>query len=51
MAKKPKGKFAIPPKKATQRVAKGNLSPMQANKIKHQADAVLGKNDSKYHNC
>lgn len=30
-------------------VAKGKLSPEQAAKIKHKADAVLGHNDSKYH--
>jgi hypothetical protein len=33
------------------RVAKGKLSPVQANKIKHKADAVLGKHDATYHNC
>jgi hypothetical protein len=32
-------------------LAKGKLSPEQASKIKHKADAVLGKNDCKYHNC
>jgi hypothetical protein len=32
-------------------VAKGKLSPVQAAKIKHKADAVLGKHDCKYHNC
>lgn len=34
-----------------QRVAKGKLSPVQANKIKHKAAAVLGKHDTTYHNC
>ena len=33
------------------KVAKGKLSPVQANKIKHKADAVLGKHDTAYHNC
>lgn len=37
--------------RATQMVAKGKLSPVQANKIKHKAAAVLGKHDSAYHNC
>lgn len=37
--------------RATQMVAKGKLTPVQANKIKHKADAVLGKHDSSYHNC
>ncbi len=32
-------------------VSKGKLSPEQASKIKHKADAVLGKNDCKYHNA
>lgn len=30
--------------------AKGKLSPEQASKIKHKADAVLGKHDCSYHN-
>jgi hypothetical protein len=33
------------------KIAKGKLSPVQANKIKHKADAVLGKHDTAYHNC
>ena len=37
--------------RATQMVAKGKLSPEQASKIKHKAEAVLGKHDCKYHNC
>lgn len=37
--------------RATQMVAKGKLSPEQAAKIKHKADAVLGKHDTAYHNC
>jgi hypothetical protein len=32
-------------------VSKGKLSPVQASKIKHKADAVLGKHDCKYHNA
>jgi hypothetical protein len=36
--------------RATQMVAKGKLSPEQAAKIRHKADAVLGKHDSTYHN-
>lgn len=36
--------------RATQQVAKGNLSPEQAAKIRHEADAVLGKHDTTYHN-
>lgn len=36
--------------RATQQLAKGNLSPEQASKIKHKADQVLGKTDSTYHN-
>lgn len=31
-------------------VAKGKLSPPQAAKIMHKADAVLGKHDCSYHN-
>lgn len=36
--------------RATQQVAKGKLSPAKAAKIRHAADAVLGKHDSAYHN-
>ena len=36
--------------RATQQLAKGNLSPEQAAKIRHKADQVLGKTDSTYHN-
>lgn len=36
--------------RATQQVAKGKLSPAQAAKIKHKADAVLGNHDCSYHN-
>jgi hypothetical protein len=36
--------------RATQQVAKGNLSPEQASKIKHKAASVLGKHDCNYHN-
>ena len=38
-------------KSVADKVAKGKLSPVQANKIKHKADAVLGKHDTAYHNC
>lgn len=48
MAKKTK---SVPAPAAGNKVAKGKLSPMQANKLKHKADAVLGKHDSAYHNC
>lgn len=37
--------------RATQMVAKGKLTPEQASKIKHKADAVLGHNDTTYHNA
>lgn len=36
--------------RATQMVAKGKLSPQQAAKIRHKADAVLGEHDTTYHN-
>jgi hypothetical protein len=36
--------------RASEEVAKGKLSPQQASKIKHKADAVLGKHDCNYHN-
>ena len=56
---KAKGKYPMPDKahaadaegRVTQMVAKGKLSPEQASKIKHKAEAVLGKHDCKYHNC
>lgn len=55
MAKKIK-KSAPPPfvKQASgagDKVAKGKLSPKQADKLKHSPDAVLGKHDCSYHNC
>jgi hypothetical protein len=31
-------------------VAKGKMSPVMAARIKHKADAVLGKHDTSYHN-
>jgi cytochrome c-type biogenesis protein CcmE len=34
----------------SEELAKGNLTPEQASKIKHKADAVLGKHDTNYHN-
>lgn len=52
------GKYPMPNKshaadakaRASEMVAKGKLSPAQAAKINHQADAVLGKHDTNYHN-
>jgi hypothetical protein len=52
------GKYPMPDKshaanakaRATQMVTKGKLSPEQAAKIRHKADAVLGKHDTAYHN-
>lgn len=37
--------------RATQQLAKGNLSPEQAAEIRHHADVVLGETDSTYHNA
>lgn len=37
--------------RASEKVAKGKLSPKQAVKVNHQTDAVLGKHDCLYHNC
>ena len=36
--------------RASEMVAKGKLSPEQAAKVMHKADAVLGKHDTNYHN-
>lgn len=36
--------------RATQQLAKGNLSPSQAASIRHKAHVVLGTADSTYHN-
>ena len=55
---KAKGKYPMPDKshaanakaRASEMVAKGKLSPEQAAKIRHKADAVLGNHDSDYHN-
>lgn len=55
---KAKGKYPMPDKshaanakaRASEMVAKGKLSPEQAAKIRHKADAVLGKHDTNYHN-
>lgn len=55
---KAKGKYPMPDKaharnalaRASQQLAKGNLSPEQAASIRHKANVVLGKNDSTYHN-
>jgi hypothetical protein len=46
-----KGKSAAPLSREGDMVAKGKMSPVQASKIKHKADAVLGKHDCKYHNA
>jgi hypothetical protein len=34
----------------SEELAKGNLTPEQASRIKHKAEQVLGKTDSTYHN-
>jgi hypothetical protein len=59
----PAGKFALPGRRfpipdkahaanakarATQGVKAGTLSPEDAAKVRHKADAVLGKHDSTY---
>lgn len=36
--------------RASQQLAKGNLSPEQAATIRHKANVVLGEHDSTYHN-
>lgn len=36
--------------RVTQQLAKGNISPEDAAKVRHKADVVLGKHDSTYHN-
>jgi hypothetical protein len=36
--------------RATQELAKGNLSPEDAAKVRHSADVTLGETDSTYHN-
>lgn len=36
--------------RASEELAKGNLTPSQAAEIRHKADQVLGKTDSDYHN-
>ncbi len=55
---KAKGAYPVPDKaharnalaRESEELAKGKLSPEQASKIKHKADAVLGKHDTNYHN-
>lgn len=37
--------------RATQQLAKGNLTPEEAATVRHKADVVLGKTDSTYHNA
>ena len=36
--------------RASEELAKGNLTPAQAAEIRHKAAQVLGKSDSNYHN-
>lgn len=36
--------------RVTQQLAKGNISPEDAAKVRHKANVVLGENDSTYHN-
>lgn len=36
--------------RATQQLAKGNLSPEEAATVRHKANVVLGETDSTYHN-
>ena len=53
----PGGRFPVEDKahaanakaRATQGLAKGTLSPADAAKVRHRADAVLGETDSTYH--
>lgn len=35
--------------RATQQLAKGNLSPAEAATVRHKANVVLGETDSTYH--
>ena len=35
--------------RATQMLAKGKLSPVNAAKVRHKANVVLGETDSTYH--
>ncbi len=52
-----KGKYPMPDKsharnalaRASQQLAKGNLSPADAAKVRHKAHVVLGETDSTYH--
>ena len=54
---KAKGKYPMPDRahagnakaRASQQLAKGNLTPAEAAKIRHKADVVLGQHDSTYH--
>ncbi len=36
--------------RVSQQLAKGNISPEDAAKVRHKANVVLGENDSTYHN-
>lgn len=54
MAKKTPPQFAKKGVKSApvkgDKVAKGRMSAVQASKLKHSADAVLGNHDCSYHN-
>lgn len=53
----PGGRYPIPNKshaanakaRATQQLAKGNLTPSEAATVRHKANVVLGETDSTYH--
>ena len=45
-----KGHAANAKARATQQLAKGNLTPAEAATIRHKANVVLGETDSTYHN-
>jgi hypothetical protein len=52
------GKYPMPDKshaanakaRVSQQLAKGNISPADAAKVRHKANVVLGETDSTYHN-
>jgi hypothetical protein len=37
--------------RATQKLARGHVSPVKAAKVRHGASVVLGEIDSTYHGC
>lgn len=51
------GKYPMPDRehaadakgRVTQQLAKGNITPEQAAKVRHDADQVLGKGDARHH--